>query len=160
MSKLRTLSASLLLTVSTIPSVAVAQERGEVAGQVTAAESGAPLSGAQVRINGTTRQTLTDASGRYRIAAVAPGSYTLNVSIIGRSAGTRPVTVAAGQTVTANFSLATSAIALEGVVVNAVTGRRSAAARRAPTRRTSTSVTSTRAPSPRWRTSLPAAPRA
>jgi TonB-linked SusC/RagA family outer membrane protein len=105
------------------PAAASAQARGEVAGQVTAAESGAALSGAQVRIAGTARQTVTDAGGRYRLTGVAPGSYTLNVSVIGRAAGSRPVTVAAGETATANFSLAASAIALEGVVVNAVTGQ-------------------------------------
>jgi TonB-linked SusC/RagA family outer membrane protein len=105
------------------PAVAHAQARGEVAGQVTAAESGAALSGAQVRIAGTARQTVTDAGGRYRLTGVAPGSYTLTVSVIGRAAGSRAVTVAAGETATANFSLTASAVALEGVVVNAVTGQ-------------------------------------
>lgn len=127
MRKLRTRSATMLIALAGLaalsPAAASAQARGEVAGQVTAAESGAALSGAQVRIAGTARQTVTDAGGRYRLTGVAPGSYTLTVSVIGRAAGSRPVTVAAGETATANFSLAASAIALEGVVVNAVTGQ-------------------------------------
>ena len=123
MGKLRTLCASLLLALVSLPSLAQAQGRGEVTGQVTAAENGAAISGAQVRISGTARQTVTDAAGRYRITAVEPGSYTLNVSVIGRAAGSRAVTVTAGQTTTQNFSLAASAVALEGVVVNAVTGQ-------------------------------------
>ncbi|HEX8209449.1 MAG TPA: SusC/RagA family TonB-linked outer membrane protein [Longimicrobium sp.] len=123
MGKLRTLCASLLLALVSLPTLAQAQGRGEVTGQVTAAENGAAISGAQVRIGGTARQTVTDAAGRYRITAVEPGSYTLNVSVIGRAAGSRAVTVTAGQTTTQNFSLAASAVALEGVVVNAVTGQ-------------------------------------
>jgi len=123
MGKLRTLCASLLLALVSLPTLAQAQGRGEVTGQVTAAENGAAISGAQVRIGGTARQTVTDAAGRYRITAVEPGSYTLNVSVIGRAAGSRAVTVTAGQTTTQNFSLAVSAVALEGVVVNAVTGQ-------------------------------------
>ncbi|HEX8454541.1 MAG TPA: SusC/RagA family TonB-linked outer membrane protein [Longimicrobium sp.] len=123
MGKLRTLCASLLLALVTLPTLAQAQGRGEVTGQVTAAENGAAISGAQVRIGGTARQTVTDAAGRYRITAVEPGSYTLTVSVIGRAAGSRSVTVTAGQTTTQNFSLAASAVALEGVVVNAVTGQ-------------------------------------
>lgn len=123
MGKLRTLCASLLLALVTLPSLAQAQGRGEVTGQVTAAENGAAISGAQVRIGGTARQTVTDAAGRFRITAVEPGSYTLNVSVIGRAAGSRAITVTAGQTTTQNFSLAASAVALEGVVVNAVTGQ-------------------------------------
>ena len=123
MGKLRTLCASLLLALVSLPSLAQAQGRGEVTGQVTASENGAAISGAQVRIAGTSRQTVTDAGGRYRITAVEPGSYTLNVSVIGRAAGSRSVTVTAGQTTTQNFSLAASALVLEGVVVNAVTGQ-------------------------------------
>jgi len=123
MGKLRTLCASLLLALVSLPSGAQAQGRGEVTGQVTAAENGAAISGAQVRIAGTSRQTVTDAGGRYRLTAVEPGSYTLAVSVIGRAAGSRSVTVTAGQTTTQNFSLAASAVALEGVVVNAVTGQ-------------------------------------
>ncbi|MBW3655962.1 MAG: carboxypeptidase-like regulatory domain-containing protein, partial [Gemmatimonadetes bacterium] len=123
MSKLRTLGASLLLAMAAFASPAQAQGRGEVAGQVTASENGEPLSGAQVRIQGTSQQAVTDAGGRYRIGAVSPGSHTVSVTLVGRSASSRTVTVAAGQTATVNFQLSASAVLLEGVVVNAVTGQ-------------------------------------
>ncbi len=123
MSKLRALGASLLLALAALPSSAHAQGRGEVAGQVTASETGEPLSGVQVRVQGTTQQVVTDAGGRYRMGQLSAGTHTLAVSLVGRSASSRTITIVAGQTTTANFQLAPSAVLLEGVVVNAVTGQ-------------------------------------
>lgn len=123
MSKLRALGASLLLALAALPSSAHAQGRGEVAGQVTASETGEPLSGVQVRVQGTTQQVVTDAGGRYRMGQLSAGSHTLAVTLVGRSASSRTITIVAGQTVTANFQLSPSAVLLEGVVVNAVTGQ-------------------------------------
>jgi TonB-linked SusC/RagA family outer membrane protein len=123
MSKLRALGASLLLALAALPSTANAQGRGEVAGQVTASETGEPLSGVQVRVQGTTQQVVTDAGGRYRMGQLSAGSHTLAVTLVGRSATSRTITITAGQTTTANFQLAPSAVLLEGVVVNAVTGQ-------------------------------------
>lgn len=123
MSKLRALGASLLLALAALPSSAHAQGRGEVAGQVTASETGEPLSGVQVRVQGTTQQVVTDAGGRYRMGQLSAGTHTLAVTLVGRSASSRTITIVAGQTTTANFQLSPSAVLLEGVVVNAVTGQ-------------------------------------
>jgi TonB-linked SusC/RagA family outer membrane protein len=123
MSKLRALGASLLLALAALPSSAHAQGRGEVAGQVTASETGEPLSGVQVRVQGTSQQVVTDAGGRYRMGQLSAGTHTLAVTLVGRSATSRTVTIVAGQTITANFQLSPSAVLLEGVVVNAVTGQ-------------------------------------
>jgi len=122
MGKLRTLCASVLLSAAVISSPAFAQERGTVTGVVTAAENGGPLSAANISVGGTQIRTVTDGQGRYRLQVPA-GQHIIRVATIGREAGSRTVTVAAGETVTANFSLGTSAIALQGVVVNAVTGQ-------------------------------------
>lgn len=122
MGKLRTLTASLLLAMAALPSLANAQERGTVAGVVTAAESEAPLSGANVTVEGTSLRSVTDAQGRYRLAVPA-GQHTIRVGLIGRQGMSRTVTVAPGATVATNFSLSTSAVALDAVVVNAVTGQ-------------------------------------
>ncbi|MFL5386858.1 MAG: SusC/RagA family TonB-linked outer membrane protein [Longimicrobiaceae bacterium] len=121
MGKLWKASAAVLLALAALPSFARAQATGTITGTVTAAESGGPLSGAQVSLQGTVRRTVTDAQGRYRLTA-EPGTYTVQVSTLGRQAGSRQVTVTAGGTATANFSLGTSAVALEGITVNAVTG--------------------------------------
>lgn len=89
------------------------QATGQIAGRVTASD-GAPLSGAAVAADGY--GAITDADGRYTIAAVPAGTYTVRVSVIGYSEQTQEVTVTAGQTATANFQLTASAVELEGVV--------------------------------------------
>lgn len=123
MGKLWKASAAVLLALAAIPSLARAQgATGTITGTVTASESGGPLAGAQVNVTGTVRRTVTDAQGRYRIS-IEPGAYTVQVTTLGRQTDRRSVTVTAGSTATANFSLATSAVAIEGIVVNAVTGQ-------------------------------------
>lgn len=91
-----------------------------VAGRVTAAENGGPLAGAQVRLQGTTRATVTDHDGRFRLAAVPPGSYTLSVSILGRRSGACTVVLAGNGTRRADFALPAAAVAIEGIVANAL----------------------------------------
>ena len=122
MGKLWKASAAVLLALAAIPSLALAQATGTIAGTVTASESGGPLAGAQVNVEGTVRRTVTDAQGRYRISIEA-GTYRVQVTTLGRQTDRRQVTVTAGATATANFSLATSAVAIEGIVVNAITGQ-------------------------------------
>jgi TonB-linked SusC/RagA family outer membrane protein len=123
MTKLWKVSAAVLLALGSLPAALRAQQpMGTITGTVTAAENGGPLAGANVLVTGTVRRTVTDARGQYRIS-IEPGTYTVTVSTIGRQAGHRQVTVTAGSTSTASFSLATSAVQIEGIVVNAVTGQ-------------------------------------
>ena len=103
----------LLLLPFFFQSTALAQATGTITGTVTAAESGGPLAGTQVSVQGTVRRTVTDAQGRYRIT-IEPGTYTVQVITLGRQSDRRQVSVIAGGTATANFSLATSAVAIEG----------------------------------------------
>ena len=96
-----------------------AQDRGVITGQVTDADSGAPLVGVQVVVEGTTIGGLTNADGRYRIQQVPAGPRTVRAILIGYGPVALPVEVAAGETSVLNFQLATSAIALDEVVVTA-----------------------------------------
>ncbi len=50
-----------------------AQDAGTIEGTVRATGSGAPLSDVVVAVQGTTRGAMTDAQGRFRIAAVPLG---------------------------------------------------------------------------------------
>jgi TonB-linked SusC/RagA family outer membrane protein len=109
-----------LLAAAILPAGAHAQATGTVTGTVTAAENGAAVSAANVAVDGTTIRTITDAEGRYRVSVPA-GQYNIRVSTIGRQAASRVVSVAAGQTVNASFSLSSAAVALEGLTVT-VTG--------------------------------------
>jgi protocatechuate 3,4-dioxygenase beta subunit len=60
---------------------AVAAATGSISGRVIDAATGTPLRRASVRVNGSalrnTRTTSTDADGRYQIADLPPGTYTL-----------------------------------------------------------------------------------
>jgi TonB-linked SusC/RagA family outer membrane protein len=117
MAKFRWLFA-LALAIATLPTTLLAQERGTITGRVTD-ENGQPLAGAQVAVQGTELRAVTNAQGQYRLVNVPAGSRTLRVGQIGREAAERTVTVAAGETATANFALPAAALALEGLVVSA-----------------------------------------
>ncbi len=96
---------------------------GTIAGRVTAAESGAPLSGANVVIWGTRLRTVTNARGEYRISSVPVGERTVHVAYLGRDNASQRVQVTDGGTATADFALAQRAIELDAITVNAATGQ-------------------------------------
>jgi len=95
--------------------LAAQQQTGTVTGTVTA-EAGAPLANAGVVLVGTARTAVTNARGEYRLTAPA-GTHTLRARVIGYAGVEQRVTVRAGETVTANFRLAPSALALSEVTV-------------------------------------------
>jgi TonB-linked SusC/RagA family outer membrane protein len=96
-----------------------AQSGGTITGRVTDARTGAPLTDATVLVAGTTLRVVTNGQGEYRIGNVPTGTQSVTASRIGYAGGTQRVTVAAGQSVTANFSLNTSAVNLNQLVVQA-----------------------------------------
>ncbi len=122
MSRFRWLMAGLLL-VAAAPDALLAQARGTVTGRITASETGSPLLAVQVAVRGTTLTAVTGQNGEFRIVGVPVGRQTLDASVIGRQAANREVVVVDGQTVVANFVLQPSAVELEALVINAVTGR-------------------------------------
>ena len=65
---------------------------------------------------GTRYRAATRDDGRYIIAGVPAGAYTVRASYIGRGAQTRMVTVVDGQAETVDFALGTQAVQLEAVV--------------------------------------------
>src|SRR3989475_9543442 len=117
------LSACVALLDVTRSTQLAAQQTGMVSGTVLAVEAGAPLAGASVVLVGTARTVLTNAQGQYRLSA-PPGTHTVRARLIGYEAAEQRVTVAAGQTVTADFKLAATPLSLnEVVVVGARTSR-------------------------------------
>ncbi len=108
-----------LLFVSTPAS---AQQGGTVTGVVRAQATQQPLSSAQIQVVGTPRGGLSGEDGRYVIAGVPAGEYTIRATLLGYSRAEVTVTVQAGQTVTADFALAQSAIALDEIVVTGTSG--------------------------------------
>ena len=113
--------ASMLLLFFTTPPLA-AQETGQVMGRAIDASTGAPLSGAQIVIQGTTIGTLSNVQGRYLLLNAPVGTHTLEVTRLGYGAQSIQVTVTAGETAVTNFELTTRAIALDQIVVTGTAG--------------------------------------
>lgn len=82
---------------------AVEEVHGTIAGRVTAASSDEPIAGATVSANG--RSATTDADGTYQISALDPGEYTVTAAARNHLSASQDITVAAGETATADFSL-------------------------------------------------------
>jgi TonB-linked SusC/RagA family outer membrane protein len=104
-----------VLSLLLVAGNARAQSTGQITGTVTAA-TGQPLSGATVAISGLRRTTITDPQGRFTFNNVPAGTHTVTASRLGQATGSRQVTVAAGQTATADFQLQVAAVGLEAVV--------------------------------------------
>jgi outer membrane receptor for ferrienterochelin and colicins len=68
-----------------------------IAGRVVSAgDDGAPVIGASIRIEESTRGAVADASGMFRIARLEPGAHTLSISSIGYASLDTTVVVRAG----------------------------------------------------------------
>lgn len=106
-----------LLLIGTIPAWA---QSGKIAGQVTAAETGSPLPGVNVVIEGTQQGATTDGEGRYSILNVTPGEYAVRASFVGYAAQVHEgVEVATGLTSTIDFQLQEETVGLDEVTVQA-----------------------------------------
>jgi TonB-linked SusC/RagA family outer membrane protein len=109
--------AATVAALGVAPGEALAQATGAVRGTVLDSASQRPVAGVQVVIANSTLGSLTDASGRYLVAGVPAGSATLQFRRVGYGPGSRTVTIAAGDTVTADVSIAAVAAQLSEVVV-------------------------------------------
>lgn len=96
---------------------ASAQATGRIVGLVTDAASMAPLNGVQVYIPGTSYGALTNQEGRFLLLNVPAGEHVVRTVVIGYSGQEATVTVTAGETVTIDFSLQVSSVALDELVV-------------------------------------------
>ena len=112
-------AVSVLLLPMTA-AVTAAQQTGTITGRVTRIGTAVPVQGAQIQVVGTERGNLSDGQGRYVIASVPAGSYTIRAQILGFATIGQAVTVTAGGTAQVNFELREEAIALDPVVVTAL----------------------------------------
>ena len=93
---------------------------GKIAGRVTDAETGEPLPGVNVVIEGTTQGAATDLDGYYFIINVKPGEYTLKVSMVGYITQTKVgVLVQMDRTSTINFSMTQEIVKGEEITIEA-----------------------------------------
>jgi outer membrane receptor for ferrienterochelin and colicins len=107
------------LLVSLMLAGPLSAQSASVTGVVTAVGDSA-ISGATVLVDGTLLSTITNSRGAYLITGLPPGRYTIRVAALGYApARHADVELAAGQTRTLDFALATAPVELPGVVVTA-----------------------------------------
>lgn len=135
------LHAFLVLTLAGV-SPAGAQEQGGLTGRVVDAETGHGLAGALISVVNSAVGTVSAADGRFALAGVPTGSHTVRAALIGYAEKTiTGVVVQAGSTAALDISLASSAVALEGIVVSAA-AERGSVSRVLDEQRTAVNVTS------------------
>jgi TonB-dependent receptor len=105
--------AAILLSAGSLG----AQDAGRVIGRAVVAESGDPLAGARVSVEGTSLSTSTDEAGRYTLPRVPAGSRRIALVFIGRAPQAREITVPAGRSVTVDFSVRLVAVTMERITV-------------------------------------------
>jgi outer membrane receptor protein involved in Fe transport len=111
----------VLVLLSTVPLV-FAGVTGKIAGKVTDAQTGEPLVGVNVILEGTTTGAATDIEGDYFIINVPPGSYTVVTSMIGYTNERKTdVAVSVDRTFVADFAL--KAAVIEGEEITVVSER-------------------------------------
>ena len=94
-------------------------QTAQLSGRVTDALTGQALAGATVQLADTPAGTITDSTGRYRLADLRPGFYTLAVSYLGyRKISVPEVLVNAGTANTVDVALQPAPAELDAVVVS------------------------------------------
>ena len=93
--------------------------QGSIVGQVTAQGSNEPLQEARVVLIGTTLFATSGPDGRYAIRGVPSGAHEVRVIRVGYQEQKRPVSVAAGQSVTLDFTMTNVVVKLAEVVTTA-----------------------------------------
>ena len=117
--RIRVFSAVLLLSLF-IPVVAFAGNTGKLTGTITDAETGEPLIGCNVIIEGTYQGAATNTEGRYVVLNVQPGEYRVRAQMIGyQTKIVEGVRISADLTTRQDFELATESISGEEVVITA-----------------------------------------
>ncbi|RMD96659.1 MAG: hypothetical protein D6814_10985, partial [Calditrichaeota bacterium] len=107
------------LFLSVLPAFVYAQD-GKLRGRVTDKDTGEPLIGVNVIIEGTTLGAATDAKGDYVVLGVPPGVYTVRCSYIGyRTVTISNIRVSAALTTTQDFQLKSSPLEMESVQITA-----------------------------------------
>lgn len=72
-----------LLFVCLLSGLLSTAQTGSITGTVTDANTFKPIPSATIAIASTDKSTATDSLGRYRIQGIIPGTYTINVSVVG-----------------------------------------------------------------------------
>ncbi len=108
----------VFLALPTSATIAASQQPGAVTGHVIDANK-APLRNAHARLLGTRLQAVTDADGTFRLPAIAPGKYSIEIRMLGYTAKTQSIEIAPGETVDILMQLSAVAVNLDTVSITA-----------------------------------------
>jgi len=99
-------------------SVGIFAQTGKISGKVTDVETGEPLIGASVMVQGTNLGAATNLNGEYIILNVSPGKYAVVAKYVGyRQVETTNLNVSVNLTTEVNFKLPSEAFKQEEVIV-------------------------------------------
>ncbi|MBK8945180.1 MAG: TonB-dependent receptor [Ignavibacteriae bacterium] len=95
---------------------------GKISGSIKDAQTGEPLIGANILIEGTNLGAATDVNGNYVILNIPPKKYNIKISFIGyESTIIKDVSIVVDQTTQINAELHSSSIQVQDIIVTAKT---------------------------------------
>jgi hypothetical protein len=94
-------------------------QNANIRGFVYDKETGEPIIFNRVALKGTTLGVQTDVNGYFSITKVPPGSYTLEITLLGFDTLRQPVTVKADEITTKKYFMERSAIKLKDIEISA-----------------------------------------
>lgn len=107
----------LTLLTSLFTLTSFAQQFSTISGTVTTSD-GKPAQYISVGLKGKGLGNITDENGNYQITKIKAGTYIIKTSAVGLKSEERTITIANGQTITLNFSLAENEGQLKEVNIN------------------------------------------
>nr|WP_320117704.1 TonB-dependent receptor [uncultured Marinifilum sp.] len=116
----------LLVLLLTLTSFGLYAQKGSITGNVKDGKTGEALIGASVFVDGTTLGTVTDFDGNYTLTNVPEGTVTVKCSFISYETSAKEnINVSEGNSVTVDFVMGESTVALNDVKVIAKAKRES-----------------------------------
>ena len=113
---------SLFLILILMPTLVLAGINGKISGTVIDAETGDPLAGTNVLVEGTSFGASTDADGKFNILSVPVGTYSVKAAFIGYAEVTfQNIKVQSDLTTNVHFELSSSTVAGESIIIVAET---------------------------------------
>jgi len=108
---------AMFMAIAMFAGIGTVMAQGSVSGRVIDSETGEPLEGATVVVDGTTKGALTRFDGSFMIY-VEEGSYTLKTRYVGYSEMSKDVSVSAGNTTeVGDISIVNASIGVDGVEI-------------------------------------------
>lgn len=115
---MRKIPVLVLVTLFLLSMPTMAGVTGKIAGKITDADTGEPLAGVNILVEGTRLGAASDLKGNYVILNLPPGTFTLKTSMIGYTPMTmKNVVVKIDLTSTIDFTLKSQVLDMNEVVV-------------------------------------------